>query len=140
MEHPACKTRSVSVLVVEDEALISEWVSEVLEDEGFDVHTVASAEEAVAYLDEADDVDVLFTDINLPGPMDGTRLAQVARARKPQLGVIYASGRLPSLDPHVRVPGSTFVPKPYMPSQIVTLIARLTNVGGGGFCSGSAPA
>jgi CheY-like chemotaxis protein len=138
MEHIAHTHRSVSVLVVEDEALISEWVSEVLADEGFEVHAVATAEEAVAYLNQAGDVDVLFTDINLPGPMDGARLAQVARARKPQLSVIYASGRLPALDPHVRVPGSTFVPKPYMPSQIVALISRLTGVAGPYMCAGSA--
>ena len=60
-------------------------------------------------------VDVLFTDINLPGGVDGTALARRARELLPDLPVVYASGRVNMLDPQVRVPGSAFVPKPYVP-------------------------
>jgi len=120
-------SRSLRVLLVEDEALIAEWVSETLADEGFDVHAVANGRAALDYLDHHDDVDVLFTDINLPGDIDGARLARLARARRPALEVIYSSARFRALDAHAQVPNSTFVPKPYMPSQISSLLARMAS-------------
>ena len=61
-------TRRTSVLVVEDEVLISRLIAEVLSENGFAVHAVAAAEEALRYLEVGADVDVLFTDINLAGP------------------------------------------------------------------------
>ncbi|HWL04885.1 MAG TPA: response regulator [Xanthobacteraceae bacterium] len=118
-------SRVLHVLLVEDEALISEWVSQALEGEGFAVHAVANGRDALDYLDAHDDVDVLFTDINLPGDMDGARLARLARDRCPGLGVIYSSARYRMMEPHAQVPDSTFVPKPYMPSQISSLLTRM---------------
>ncbi len=72
--------RRTSVLVVEDEALNSNLIAEVLSEGGFAVHAVAAGEEALRYIESGADVDVLFTDINLLGPMDGTMLAREARA------------------------------------------------------------
>ena len=69
-------------------------------------------------------VDILFTDINLAGSMDGTMLARRARELLPDLPVVYASGRVNILEPQVRVPGSTFVPKPYVPSLIGRVLAN----------------
>jgi DNA-binding NtrC family response regulator len=119
--------RPINVLLVEDEAIISEWVKDTLTEDGFAVHAVANAREALAYLDARRDVDVLFTDINLPGDMDGSRLAWAAWKLKPDLTVVYASGRVRAVDPTLRVPGSAFVPKPYMPSQISSLLQRMVN-------------
>lgn len=126
MEHKAIvETRPISVLLVEDEAIISEWVKDTLVDDGFVVHAVATANEALRYLESQAHVDVLFTDINLPGRMDGSQLALLARDMRPDLTVVYASGRVRQVDPKMRVPGSTFVPKPYMPSQICSLLSRI---------------
>ena len=119
----------ISVLVVEDEAMICEWVAETLIDAGFTVHAVGNAREALEYLASSSDLDALFTDINLPGDMDGSQLAVLARELRPDLTVIYASGRVRGLDPLMRVPGSTFIPKPYMPSEISSLLTRIVTPG-----------
>jgi len=104
---------AISVLLVEDEALISLMVSEALSQGGFDVHEVSTADEALRYIGGGGPVDVLFTDINLPGGMTGAELAQKARALRPELPVVYASGRYCGDDLDGLVPRSAFVPKPF---------------------------
>jgi CheY-like chemotaxis protein len=122
----APRTEPISVLLVEDEVLISHLVAEYLCERGFAVHEVATADEALRYIDNGGRVDVMFTDINLPGAMNGAELAQRARKRNPELPIVYASGRYGSADFAGRVPDSIFVPKPYDPEDLCTLIARLT--------------
>ncbi len=112
----------IRVLLVEDEFLISEWVAESLSEQGFAVHVASNAIEALRYL-ATEPVDVLFTDINLPGGMDGAALARRARALLPDLPVVYASARANLLDPTLRVPGSIFVPKPYAPALVGRILA-----------------
>jgi CheY-like chemotaxis protein len=69
----------------------------------------------------------LFTDINLPGGMDGAALARRARDMMPELGVVYASARgMP--DAQERVPGSIFVPKPYVPTLVGRLLASTLKI------------
>jgi CheY-like chemotaxis protein len=82
-----------SVLVVEDEILISNMIGDALVDGGFAVHAVTTAEDAMRYLSSGLPVDVLFTDINLPGRMDGSMLAESARILRPDLPVVFASGQ-----------------------------------------------
>ena len=112
----------IRVLLVEDEFLIREWVAESLSEQGFAVHVASNAIEALRYL-ATEPVDVLFTDINLPGGMDGAALARRARALLPDLPVVYASARANLLDPTLRVPGSIFVPKPYAPALVGRILA-----------------
>ena len=104
---------AMSVLLVEDEALISMLVSDWLVELGFDVHEARTADEALDYIGAGGAVDVLFTDINLPGSMTGAELARRARALMPELSVVYASGRYRGDDLGGLVPHSAFVPKPY---------------------------
>ena len=104
--------RRTSVLVVEDEILISNLISEVLDDSGFAVHAVPDAEGALRYLDSGSDVDVLFTDINLSGRMDGSMLAEQVRARRPELPIVYCSGRYSPSALAPPVPRSVFVKSP----------------------------
>src|SRR5665213_1876086 len=85
--------RRTNILMVEDEVLISEMITDVLSENGFAVHAVTSAEKALSYLDDGPEVDVLFTDINLEGRMDGSMLAKQVRERRPDLPIIYCSGR-----------------------------------------------
>ena len=123
MEPFVSNTEPIRVLLVEDEYLISEWVAESLAEQGFAVCTATNAMDALKCLASAP-VDILFTDINLAGGMDGTMLARRARELLPDLPVVYASGRANILDPQVRVPGSIFVPKPYVPSLIGRVLAN----------------
>jgi CheY-like chemotaxis protein len=122
MEATGSEVHPIRVLLVEDEFFISEWVAESLLDEGFTVRTVTNAADALRYLQSAP-VDVLFTDVNLPGGMDGATLARRAREMLPDLPVVYASGRASMLDPQLRVPGSIFVAKPYVPELVARLLA-----------------
>ena len=115
----------IHVLFVEDEFLISEFVSQSLSEQGFDVQTVTNAADALVYL-AALPVDVLFTDINLPGGMDGAALARRARELRPQLPVVYASARATLLKQDARVPGSIVVPKPYEPVLVGRLLTAAT--------------
>ena len=71
-------TEPIHVLLVEDEILVNEWVTQSLSEQGFDVQSVTNAADALGHL-ASDQVDVLFTDINLPGKMDGAALARRAR-------------------------------------------------------------
>jgi CheY-like chemotaxis protein len=113
--------RPIRVLFVEDEFLISEWVSQALSEQGFAVQTVTNAADALQHLASVP-VDILFTDINLPGGMDGAALARRARQMRPQLPVVYASARATLLKQDARVPGSIVVPKPYEPMLVGKLL------------------
>lgn len=117
--------RRASILLVEDEWLINDMVAQALTDWGFSVHAVSNAEDALDWINSGSAVDLLFTDINLPGNMDGATLAMRARELRPDLPVVYASGGM-NVGSLRQVPGSTFVPKPYSPSDICAVIARLT--------------
>ena len=116
----------VSVLLVEDEVLISALVADTLTENGFEVHEATTADEALRYIESGGAVDVLFTDINLPGRIDGRELAARVRARRPELPVVYASGRYDSRDIGPLVPRSVFMTKPYNPDDVCKLLARLT--------------
>jgi CheY-like chemotaxis protein len=122
METIVSEIQPIRVLLVEDEFLISEWVAETLSDYGFAVRTATNAADALRQIMSAP-IDVLFTDINLPGGMDGATLARRVRELLPDLPVVYASGRMNMLDSKQRVPGSLFVAKPYVPELIARLLA-----------------
>jgi two-component system, response regulator PdtaR len=111
------------VLVVEDEALVRDLIVDVLTEDGFEVHAVASARDALSHLAAHLPVDVLFTDVELPDDIDGARLAVLARKLSPDLAVVYTSAGARRID---RVPGSLFVAKPYEPAQICALLTWVT--------------
>lgn len=112
------------VLLVEDEILISDVVSDALMEKGFNVHRTETADAALRYLESGHDIDVLFTDINLPGEIDGAELANRVREMRPELPIVYASGRHTASDFGL-VSRSVFVSKPYDLSDICTLLHRL---------------
>ena len=122
----AMPTRRTNVLIVEDEVLISELVSEVLSENGFDVHAVTNGEMALNYLESGPEVDVLFTDINLEGRMDGSMLAKEARERRPDLPIVYCSGRYSPSAMSPLMSRSIFVKKPYNLADLCTLLNQLT--------------
>ena len=114
----------ITVLLVEDEELLSETMVSALTDRGFCVLKAENAEEALSLIEGDQPVDVLFTDIRLPGGMDGWDLAERFRSKNPYGPVIYATGY--SEGPLRRVSQSAFLPKPYRPSAIVAEIRRLS--------------
>ena len=81
-----------TVLMVEDEMLLGNVVADELEEAGYRVLSAMTGEEALALLEGAEPIDLLFTDIRLPGLIDGWHLAEAARRLRPDLPVIYASG------------------------------------------------
>ncbi len=115
-----------TVLLVEDEVLISNLIAGWLVERGFAVHEVTTADAALHYIGEGGAVDVLFTDVNLPGAIDGAELARRARAMRPDLPIVYASGRYGYTDLGEVVPRSVFVRKPYNPADVCTLLQRMT--------------
>lgn len=117
----------ISVLLVEDEAMISSMVADELSEHGFAVHEVSSGDAALRYINSGERVDVMFTDVNLPGGIDGTELAIRVRAMRPELPIVYASGRYSASGLGRMVPRSVFVPKPYLPADVCTLLTRLTD-------------
>jgi CheY-like chemotaxis protein len=118
-------SKRASVLLVEDEPLISEIAAEALEEQGFAVEAVDNAGDALRRLMSGSAIDILFTDLNLPGGMDGGALAQRARQLRPDLPVIYTSGRRANMDELDPVEGSMFVPKPYDPFSVGKLLDYL---------------
>ena len=112
-----------AVLLVEDEPLLGELLTEALTDQGFDVHAAPDAGDALRHLLSGADVDILFTDIDLGAGMDGATLAQLAHEMRPRLPIVYTSGRR-SADQFTAVPGAAFLPKPYSLDDVSATLGR----------------
>lgn len=120
-------TAKVVVVVVDDETLVRMNAVEVLTDAGYDVVEAADAASALAILRvHTVGVDVLFTDIQMPGSFDGLELARLARLYWPWIAVLVASGRMtPALD---EMPlGSRFLRKPYKFSHLIDHVGKLAD-------------
>lgn len=112
-----------TILIVEDETDIRDAVSFTLVEEGWSVLVATTGEEAVRLIHETPQLDALFTDIRLPGALDGWGVAVAFRARYAQGIVMYATGYSDLFAP---VDGSLFFRKPYRLAQIVAALRTLT--------------
>jgi CheY-like chemotaxis protein len=121
---PEIEEPPVRILVVEDDALIREFVVEILREEGHVVIHVANGEEALAWCGRQV-ADVLITDVKLPGDIDGWQIAERCRENDPALPVIYATGFSP-VAPRP-VPGSMTLQKPYRPEDILRAVRRVAS-------------
>jgi CheY-like chemotaxis protein len=110
--------RTAVVLVVEDDDLVRLMATDLLEDEGFTVVEAATADAAWAILKARDDIAILFTDIEMPGSMNGLDLASRVAAHWPKIRLVITSGRVRLSNQAVPDQG-TFVPKPYRSSQLL---------------------
>jgi DNA-binding NtrC family response regulator len=108
------------VLVVEDEVMVRLPVAEHLRTSGYTVYEAGSAEEAVRLLQAIDDVDVVFSDVGLPGALDGVGLARWLMVHRPQTKVILTSGHLDSA-----IAPLPFLAKPYDLQSVETQIEQL---------------
>lgn len=116
--------RAAAVLVVEDEPLIRAMAADSFMDAGYRVFEACHAADAMAILEGRDDIDAVFTDIEMPGDMNGLALAASIRGRWPAIAVLVTSGRvMPGGD---SLPaGADFLPKPYRQTEMVRRIAAI---------------
>jgi CheY-like chemotaxis protein len=124
------RAAAISVLLVEDEVMVSNLVADCLVESGYRVHEVTTANDALRLMKSGINIDVLFTDVNLPGGMNGAELAERVRELRPEMPIIYASGRYKLSELSPLVPRSLFIAKPYDPSAICALLARVTGARG----------
>jgi CheY-like chemotaxis protein len=115
---------TVIVLVVEDELLIRMAVVDLMEEAGFVTLEANNADEAIGLLEARDDIRVLFTDIDMPGSMDGLMLAAAVHNKWPPISIIVVSGqRRP--DAQDMPVGSFFFSKPYPHEAIISTLRKL---------------
>jgi CheY-like chemotaxis protein len=114
------------VLIVEDEFLTRMNTAHMIEEAGFDVVEAANADDAIQVLEARLDITVVFTDVQMPGSMDGLKLAAFIRGRWPPLNIVATSGYVNV--PQCHLPeGARFLPKPYSPDQILRTLRELTS-------------
>ena len=112
------------VLVVEDETLIRVAALAIVEESGFEAIGAGSADEAIRALEAHSDIRAVFTDVQLPGQMDGVKLARLIRDRWPAMAVLVTSGKTRPVESELPN-GARFVPKPYLAFQIETILRDL---------------
>jgi two-component system, response regulator PdtaR len=123
MNAPSISLRPV-VLLVEDEFLVRMATADALEDAGFEVIETANAQAAQDVLADRTDVQVVFTDVRMPGPMDGLELACLVRRRWPHILVVVTSGHLKP-ESGALPDRAVFIPKPYSEKAPAVLIQSL---------------
>ena|SRR6195952_1389306 len=114
----------IAVLVVEDEILVRMNIVAALEDEGFEVLEASNSTEAIEMIEQNPHIRALFTDVDMPGTMDGLRLAVFVRDRWPPIKIIVTSGHRVIEVGTLPVAG-TFLPKPYRPEVVIASIREL---------------
>lgn len=121
--HAAHAARPV-VLVVEDDTLVRMLAVDLLEEAGFEVVEAACAPAALVALEERRDVQVLMTDVEMPGSPDGFGLARHVAAARPEVGIMIVSGRTWPREGDLP-PGGVFVGKPYNGEALVAQVHAL---------------
>ena len=112
------------VLVVEDEILVRVTALAIIEESGFEAIAAGKADEAICALETRSDIRVVFTDVQMPGPMDGLKLAQVVRDRWPPVALLVTSGKTPVTASDLPR-GARFLPKPSFPLQVEMTLREL---------------
>lgn len=116
------------VLVVEDEMVLRMRAVDIVEDAGFVPIEAVSADEAIGILESRDDISLLFTDIQMPGSMDGLKLAHAAHSRWPHIKIILVSGQIQVTDAD-KPDDSKFFPKPLEIQQMVIELQEMVGRG-----------
>jgi CheY-like chemotaxis protein len=111
-----------TILVVEDDVFVRLMIADELRGQGFVVVEAASGDEAITVLNSRVEVDLVFTDVQMPGHVDGLGLTHFVHEQRPELKLIITSGRLPKAFSE-KFDG--FIEKPYAPADVVERIAEL---------------
>jgi DNA-binding NtrC family response regulator len=125
MADPSTLSHRTLILVVEDEPAVRAVAVEALEDDGFEVIEAPSADHAMTILQARDDIAVVFTDVTMPGNLNGFDLARIAQALHGNIPVIIASGALLSEFSGL-APDARFLQKPYRMTRVIELIRQVT--------------
>jgi CheY-like chemotaxis protein len=112
------------VLIVEDEFLLRMNAVDMIEAAGFEAIEAANADQAIQILESRLDITVVFTDIQMPGSMDGLKLAQAVRGRWPPIKIVATSGHVSVTETDLP-DGGRFLPKPYSPGEITGVLHEL---------------
>jgi two-component system, response regulator PdtaR len=112
------------VLVVEDDFLLRMDAVDIVRSAGFDAVEAGNADEAIAILEARPNIHVVFTDIQMPGSMDGLKLAKFVKDRWPPIRIMTTSGRV-RIDGGDLPRGGRFIPKPYSPAQVIGTLREL---------------
>ncbi len=127
MRGAAAATARPVILIVEDQPLLRELVVELVEDAGFLALAAGDAAKAVTLLEARSDIAVLFTDVNMPGPMNGVALAHLVHHRWPRIKILVASAKLQP--PPSDLPShSAFLRKPYRGAAMVARLRSLMDL------------
>jgi CheY-like chemotaxis protein len=112
------------ILVVEDDTLLRMHALEMIEEAGFEVLEASNADEAIKLLETRLDIAVVFTDIDMPGSMNGLKLAHAVANRWPPIRIVATSGHFQMRDGDLPE-GGLFIAKPYLSQQILSTLRRL---------------
>ena len=112
------------VLIVEDEFLLRMDAVDMIAAAGFEVLEAGNADEAIEILEARRDITVVFTDIQMPGSMDGLKLARAVRGRWPPIKIVATSGHLHVSETDLPE-GGRFLAKPYSPKQVTGVLREL---------------
>ena len=115
------------VLIVEDELLLRMDAVEMIRSAGFEVVEAGNADEAIEILEARGDITVVFTDIQMPGSMDGLRLVRAVRGRWPPIKIVATSG-LVDVGEKDLPEGGRFLPKPYQSREVAAVLRELTGL------------
>jgi DNA-binding NtrC family response regulator len=116
--------RPLAVLVVEDDAILRLHALDIVEEAGFTAIEAKNADEAIAILESRSDIALLFTDINMPGSMDGVKLAHAVRNRWPPIKIVVVSGHV-QVDESDLPPHSRFFGKPFEAQRMIDELRHL---------------
>jgi len=114
-------------LLVDDEAIVRFVTAEALRDQGFHVTEACNSAEALALFKRPDRFDILFTDVAMPGDIDGVELASMIRHLDPDIPILIASGFALNIEPRLGAVSSPviFVHKPYNLKKLVGTVKTL---------------
>ena len=119
------------ILVVEDSPLIRMGVVELVAAAGFQALEASDADEAIRILEGRPDIHLVFTDVGMPGSMDGVKLTHYIRGRWPPVKLIVTSGKMIVVETHLPL-GARFFPKPYDETAIVEAMMGMLSEARGG--------
>jgi CheY-like chemotaxis protein len=116
--------RPFAVLVVEDDAILRLHALGIVEEAGFTAIEARNADEAIAILETRSDIALLFTDVHMPGSMDGVKLAHAVRNRWPPIKIVVVSGHV-QLNENDLPANSRFFGKPFEAQKMVNELRDL---------------
>jgi CheY-like chemotaxis protein len=114
----------LKILVVEDEALIRLGIVDLLEEEGFEAFEAANSDQAIGVLERNPDIRLIVTDVDMPGSMDGLKLAHFVRQKWPPIQLIIISGKV-GVAPEMLPSSARFFSKPYQDDRLIGTINEL---------------